>query len=101
MPDDAPRTAYEIALARLKEKDRESGVVDQPPTEEQKTAIAEARSVHASKVAELEILHRSQMARMFDPADRQRLEEEYRDELRRLNDDCERKVRKIRQQVGD
>jgi hypothetical protein len=100
MTDDAPRTALEIAMARLKQKDAASGAVERPPTEEQKAAIAEARSVHASKVAELEILHRSQMAGVHDPAERQRLEDEYRDELRRLNDECERKVRKIRQPAG-
>jgi len=87
-------------MARLKQQDSESGILEQPPTDEQKAAIAEARSLHASKVAELEILHRSQMAGTFDPTERQRLENEYRDELRRLNEDCERKVRKIRQPAG-
>jgi hypothetical protein len=32
----------------------------------------------------------------FDPAERDRLDAEYRDELRRLNDDLERKVARIR-----
>jgi hypothetical protein len=94
--NEKPRTAFEIAMDRLKQRDAESGVVDQPPTEEQKEAIAEARSVHAAKSAELEILHRSKLAAVFDPADRQRLEDEYRDALRRLNEECDRKVRKIR-----
>jgi hypothetical protein len=101
MSTDAPRTAFEIAMARLKQKDADSGLVERPPTEEQKAAIAEARSVHASKVAEFEILHRSQLAGTFDPSDRQRLEDDYHDQLRRLNEECERKVRKIRQSTGD
>ena len=73
--DDKPRSALEIAMERLKQRDADSGVVDQPPTDEQKAAIGEARSVHASKVAELEILQRSKMAgviqrrsRAFDAA---------------------------------
>ena len=38
------------------------GVVERPPTDEQKSALAEARSVHAAKIAELQILQRSKMA---------------------------------------
>ncbi|MSO56514.1 MAG: hypothetical protein EXQ55_06285 [Acidobacteria bacterium] len=94
--DEKPRTALEIAMERLKQRDADSGVVDRPPTEEQKAAIAEARSVHAAKAAELEILQRSKMAGVFEPDDRARLEAQYRDELRRLNDDLVRKVGKIR-----
>ena len=94
--NEKPRTAVEIAMDRLKRRDAESGVVDEPRTEEQKAALAEARNVHAAKAAELEILHRSKMVAAVDPADRQRLEGEYRDELRRLSEDLERKVGKIR-----
>jgi hypothetical protein len=52
--------------------------------------------VHASKVAELEILQRSKMRAVFDPAERERAEDDYRRELQRLNDDLERKVNSIR-----
>ena len=95
-----PRTAFEIAMERLKQRDADSGVVEQPPSDEQKAAIAEARSVHAAKMAELEILQRSKMAGVFDPEDRARLEDQYRDEVRRLNDDLDRKVGKIRRAGG-
>ena len=64
--DDKPRSALEIAMDRLKQRDAESGVVDRPPTEEQKSALAEARNVHAAKMAELEILQRSKMAGVMD-----------------------------------
>jgi len=94
--NEKPRTALEIAMDRLRQRDADSGMVEQPPTEEQKAAIAEARSVHAAKSAEREILHRSTLAAVHDPAERQRLEDEYRGELRRLNEECDRKVRKIR-----
>lgn len=97
--DDKPKSALEIAMERLRQKDAESGVVGRPPTGAQKTAIAEARSLHASKVAELEILHRSKLAGVFDPAERGQAEDGYHRELQRLNDDCERKVRKIREGV--
>jgi hypothetical protein len=80
----------------MRRKDADSGVVDRPPTEEQKAAIAEARSLHGSKLAELEILHRSSMAAVFDPAARLQAEEDYRREIARINDDLERKIGKIR-----
>jgi hypothetical protein len=99
--NEKPRSAVEIAMERLKQKDAEKGIVDSPPTDEQKAAIAEARSVHAAKSAELEILQRSKMSGVFDRADRDRLEAEYRDALRRLNDDLERKIGKIRPASGD
>ena len=98
---DKPRSALEIAMERLKKRDAESGVVDTPPTDEQKAAIAEARSVHAAKVAELEILQRSKVAAVLEPADRVRIELEYRDELRRLHDDLDRKVARIRRAGRD
>ena len=97
--DEKPKSALEIAMERLRQRDADAGVVERPPTEEQKAAIAEARSLHASKVAELEILHRSKMSGVFDPADRVQAEDDYRRELHRLNDDCERKIRKIRESV--
>jgi hypothetical protein len=94
--EDKPKSALELAMERLRQKDLDSGVVERHPTDEQKAAIAEARSVHASKVAELEILQRSKMRTVFDPAERERVEGDYRRELQRLNDDLERKVDKIR-----
>jgi hypothetical protein len=100
MDDDKPKSAVELAIERLRKQDADSGASERPPTEEQKAAIAEARSVHASKVAELEILHRSKMAGLFDPAQRQQTEEEYRRELVRLNEELDRKITRIRRQ-GD
>jgi hypothetical protein len=94
--NDKPRSAIEIAMDRLKQRDADNGVVDRPPTDDQKAAIAEARSVHGAKMAELQILQRSKLAGVMDPADRERLDAEYRDELRRLHGDLERKIATIR-----
>jgi hypothetical protein len=98
--DDKPKTALELAMERLQKRDAESGEVDRPLTDAQKVAIADARTVHASKVAELEILHRSKMLGLFDPDMRQQTEDGYRRELLRLNEDVERKIKKIRS-AGD
>lgn len=95
--DDKPKSAVELAMERLRRKDAEHGIVERPISDAQKAAIAEARSRHASKLAELEILHRSKMAGIFDPGERAQAEEEYRRELQRVNEDLERNVRKIRE----
>jgi hypothetical protein len=94
--DDRPKSALELAMERLRQKDADSGVVERPITDEQKAAIAEARSLHASKIAEIEILHRSKMVALFDPSERAQADDEYRRELQRINEDLDRKVRKIR-----
>lgn len=95
--DETPKSAVELAMERLRMRDAERGAVDRPPSEEQKAAIAEARSVHSAKLAELEILHRSKMSGLFDPADRAQAEDHYRREIVRLNEDCERKLSRIRE----
>src|SRR5687768_4628939 len=94
--DDKPKSAVELAMERMRQKDADSGIVERPPTDEQKAAIAEARSLHASKVAELEILQRSKIMGLFDPAERTQVEEAYRRDLLRLHEELERKIGKIR-----
>jgi hypothetical protein len=96
MSEDEPKSALELAMARLRQKDADTGVVGQAPTDDQKAAIAEARNLHASKVAELQILQRSKMASLYDPAERALAEDGYRRELARLSEDLERKIGKIR-----
>ena len=84
-------------MERMRKKDADSGAAaERPPTDEQKAALADARSLHASKVAELEILQRSKMAGLFDPAERAQAEEAYRRDLARLHEELERKIGKIR-----
>jgi hypothetical protein len=94
--DEKPKSAVELAMERLRKRDADSGVVERSVTDEQKAAIAEARSVHASKVAELQILNRSKLMVLFEPVERARVEDDYRRELQRLNDDLEKKMEKIR-----
>ena len=46
MPDDtAPKSAYELAMERLKKKDAEAGVERQPVTDEQKAAVEQLSKV--------------------------------------------------------
>jgi hypothetical protein len=97
MPEDeAPKSAFELAMARLRKKDEEAGVSERPVTEEQRTALAEARKVYEARLAEREILHRSKLARTPDPDAREVLEEEYRRDRERIAYDRDKKLEEIR-----
>jgi len=98
--DEKPKTAVELAMERLRQRDADSGSRENTVSDAQKAAIAEARNLHASRVAELEILHRARVTAMHDPAERVQAQDEYRRDLQRLNDDLERKVGKIRAKEG-
>lgn len=95
-----PKSAFELAMERLKKKDAEAGVVERPLTEAQKAGIAEARSVYQARVAEREILHRDKLFRVLDPAEREIVEEQYRRDLDRLASDRDAKIRRIREETG-
>ena len=96
MTEEAPKSALEIAMARLKKQDADSGVVEHKLTDEQKAAIAEARSLHEARVAELQILHRSKQLSAVDPQEIEKIEQEYRRDLERLASDRDSKIKKIR-----
>lgn len=95
---DAPKSAIELAMERLRKKDADAGIVEQKLTDAQKAAIAEARSVHEARVAERQILHRQAQLTTVDPQEIARLDEEYRRDLDRFATDRDAKIRKIRQE---
>jgi hypothetical protein len=84
-------------MERLRKKDADAGVEEKPISDEQRTAIAEARSVHEAKVAERRILHQSALATVYDPAEREQLEELFRRDLDRLANDRDARIRRIRE----
>lgn len=94
---DEPKSAYELAMERLKKKDAEQGVVEKKLTDAQKAAIAEARSVYEARVAERQILHRDKLLTAFDPAAVEKLEQEYRRDLERFANDRDAKIKRIRE----
>jgi rRNA maturation endonuclease Nob1 len=98
VPDDAPKSALDLVLERLKKKDAEAGIEERPLTDAQRTAITEARSVHEARAAERRIMHQSAMRNTFDPAERETLEESLRRDLERFEADRDSKIRKIREQ---
>ena len=96
MTDEAPKSAYELAMERLRKKDAEQGVEERPLTREQREAIADARRVAEARLAEREILHQSALRGVVDPESRQELEQQYRRDRDRIHSDLERKVGEIR-----
>ena len=94
--DEAPKTAYELILERLKKRDRDEGVLDRPVTEEQKTRIADVRKVYEAKLAEREILHQSARRKAADPEALEKLEEEYRGDRERIASERDRKIDEAR-----
>jgi hypothetical protein len=96
--DGAPRSAYELAMERLKRKDREAGIEERALSDAQKAELAELRRVYEAKLAEREIHHHSQLRRAGgDPAAVEALEEEYRRDRERLIGERDRKLEKVRE----
>ena len=95
--DDAPKSAYEIILERLKREDREAGVVDKPLSGQQRERIAELKKVYEAKLAEREILHQSSLRKAaHDPEAVERLEDEYRRDRERVGSERDRKIEAAR-----
>ena len=94
---DAPKSALDLVLERLRKKDAEAGITEKPLSDQQRAAIAEARSVYDARVAERKIMHQTAMRTTADPAAREAFEEELRRDLERFESERESKVRKIRE----
>ena len=96
---DAPKSALELVMERLRKKDAESGVEETPLTDAQRAEIAEARSVYEARVAERRIMHQSAVLITIDPAERAQRDEELRRDLDRFESDRDAKIRRIRDEV--
>lgn len=93
---DKPKTAFELAMERLKAEDREAGTKETPLSPKQKNAIGEARRIATARLAEREILFKDAMKKTADPEARAAAESEYQIDRQRIHDDCERAVEEIR-----
>jgi hypothetical protein len=91
------KSAYELAMERLRKSDEDAGVIHRPLTDADKAAIAEIRSFYTAKLAEQELLHQSRLRKSVDPAERATMEEDYRRERERLTSAQHAKIEKIRQ----
>jgi hypothetical protein len=97
MADDKPmKTAYELAMERLRQKDAEAGIENTPVTDAQKAAIAEIRNFYEAKMAERDVLHQSSLRATLDLEARAALEAQYRRDRERLVSERDGKIEKIR-----
>ena len=97
MSDPKPlKSSLEIAMERFRKSDADAGIERTPPTEAQKTAIAEIRNFYDAKIAELEVLHQGRLRTTADPAERAAREEEYRRDRDRLTSERDAKVERVR-----
>lgn len=94
--EDAPKSALELAMERLRKKDADAGIEQKTLTDEQRAAIADARSLYEARVAERRIMHQSQTAAVFDPQELELRREELLRDLAQLESDRDARIRKIR-----
>lgn len=100
MTDDAPKTAYEAAMARLRKKDEDAGIERQVVTDAQKAAIAEIRNIYEARLAELEVMRQGKRLSALDPGAVEVLNEQYRRDRERLISERDAKVEKARNTAG-
>lgn len=94
---DAPKSALDIVMERLRKKDAEAGVTQQSLSDEQRTAIADVRTRHEARVAERKIMHGSALAGVIDPAERAEREAELRRDLDRFERERDEQIKRIRE----
>ena len=92
------KSAYELAMDRLRARDRDAGVADRKPlTKDQKDRIAEARRTAQAKVAEIEILYRDRRSEVAADAEKLReVEAHFDTDRRRIESALEAELARIR-----
>jgi hypothetical protein len=96
MTDEAPKSALELAMERLKKQDAEAGIEARPVTDAEKASIAEVRNFYQAKLAEQQVLHQSAVRATLDPAERDALDQQYRRDTERLASERDAKIARIR-----
>jgi len=94
--DSPPRSAYELAMERLRKKDADAGVEPRAVTDQQRAAIAEIRNFYEAKLAELEVLHQGRARTDRSLEERALREQEYRRDRERLTSERDAKIERAR-----
>ncbi len=100
--DDAPKTSLELAMARLRKKDAESGDTIRELSATQKAEIAETRRVYEAKLAEVDIMKRPKLPPGLPEELREQvdlLNEQYQRERDILSAERDAKIEAIRSRV--
>ncbi len=94
--DGAPKSAYEIAMERLRKKDADEGTEPVALTDDQRRELAEARNFYESKLAEAEVMYHSALMRTTEPEARATLEQNYGRDREHLTSERDAKIARIR-----
>ncbi len=90
------KSAYELALEQMEkqgiERPREEAL-----SEAEREQVAEIRRKAKAKIAEIEILHRDRLAKLADPAEREREEKDFRHERQRIEEKRDREIERLRE----
>jgi LPS O-antigen subunit length determinant protein (WzzB/FepE family) len=99
MSDGVPKSSFELAMERLRQKDAAAGVTAKPLSDAQKAAIAEVRSLYDSKIAEQDVLQQSAMKNLAgaDPAEVDEISRRFRRERERLTTERDSKIEALRE----
>lgn len=93
------KSAYEVALERLEargiERPREEAL-----SEEVKQQIAEVRRKAEADLAQTEILHRDRLKETHDPVAREKEEQEYQEDRRRIEAARDSKIDALKTSAG-
>lgn len=90
------KSAFELAMERLRQRDEAAGIDQRPLTDEQKAAIADVRRVYQAKIAEQEVLHQSHRLEARDPLELAAFDEEFRLYRERLAAERDERIEKLR-----
>ena len=83
-------------MARLRKQDADSGAVETPLSDAQRTAIAEVKQVYAARSAQAEIMLTASRAGARDIETLTRLKDEFRRDTDRMGRELEEKIAAIR-----
>ena len=96
MTEKGLKSAFELAMERLKKKDADEGVESKPLTDTQKSEIAEARNFYDAKLAEQEVLYQSKRRALTELEAVEALDQDYRRERERMTSERDAKIARIR-----
>lgn len=97
------KSAYELAMEKLRTKDAERGESQERLTNRQREEIAELRQRYKARQAEGEILHTGDLQKARakgDPEALRALEAGFRRERSRLEDELESKISAVKRKSG-
>jgi hypothetical protein len=96
MSNDAPKSALELVMERLRKQDEAKGITQVTLTDAQREAIGEAKKQHEARIAQRRIMYQSDTSSTFDPAVLAERHEELRRNLDRFEREHEEVLARIR-----